>query len=62
MGAVMTEVQPEKRRRSSEGILRLDCPRCPAFMNAVPMLPGLGHLADRIFKCGKCGHILFEPE
>jgi hypothetical protein len=35
--------------------------------NATPMdpagyVPGLGHLTDRIFKCGECGQILIKPE
>jgi len=52
--------QPKKGRDSSEE--RPACPKCQAAMDLVPYVPGLGPLAERIFKCGKCGHILIKPE
>jgi hypothetical protein len=54
--------QPEKRRRSREETARLICLKCEAFMDPVPMLPGLGHLAGRIFECGRCRHIHVIPD
>jgi hypothetical protein len=30
-------------------------------MELAPMLPGLGHLAHRIFTCPKCGHVQIRP-
>jgi transposase len=54
--------QPEKGRRSPEGIVRPTCPKCQASMDLASYVPGLGHLADRIFKCSKCGHILIKPD
>jgi transposase len=54
--------QPEKGRPSSEEIARPICPICQAPMNPAAYVPGLGHLAGRIFECDKCGHILIKPE
>jgi hypothetical protein len=30
------------------------CLRCKAVMDLAPMIPGLGSLADRIFRCNTC--------
>lgn len=38
------------------------CPKCHSGMQIVDMVPGLGHLAHRIFKCGECGHVQIMPE
>jgi ribosomal protein S27AE len=54
--------QPEKGQRSPEEAARPICPECQAVMHPASHVPGLGPLADRIFKCGKCGHVLVKPE
>jgi C4-type Zn-finger protein len=54
--------QPNKGRGSSEEIARPTCPKCQASMDLASYIPGLGDLAERIFKCSKCGHILIKPE
>jgi tRNA(Ile2) C34 agmatinyltransferase TiaS len=54
--------KPKKDRRSPGENARPTCPKCQAPMNPAGYVPGLGHLADRIFKCRKCGHILIKPE
>ena len=54
--------KPKKDRRSPGENARPTCPKCQAPMNPAGYVPGLGYLADRIFKCRKCGHILIKPE
>jgi transposase len=54
--------KPKKGRGSSEEIARPICPKCQTSMDLAPIVPGLGHLADRIFKCSKCGHILIKTD
>ena len=35
----------------------LRCPHCGRVMEPARVQPGLGVLADRIFRCDKCGHV-----
>jgi transposase len=49
--------KPRKGRGSSEAIARPTCSKCQASMDLASYVPGLGHLAGRVFKCGKCGHV-----
>jgi predicted RNA-binding Zn-ribbon protein involved in translation (DUF1610 family) len=58
----MTENQSAQRRHSSEETVRFNCPKCRAAMNQIPYVPGLGHLANRIFKCSACGNIEIDIE
>jgi hypothetical protein len=56
----MTEIQPKPRDRTS--IKGPSCPKCQIPLELFPVVPGLGHLAHRIFECGKCGYIQIAPE
>jgi hypothetical protein len=58
---VMTEIDPTLRKRSVVQTDQSPCPKCQAAMGLVPAVPGLGHLAHRIFECGKCRHIQVAP-
>jgi transposase len=58
----MTEIQPAPRQPSSKETDRLTCPKCQAPMELAVPVPGLRHLAHRIFECGKCQHIQIAPE
>jgi phage FluMu protein Com len=58
----MSDIQPPLRGRSDEErIAQIRCPKCQKLMARAPMVPGLGHLADRIFECVKCEHIQITP-
>jgi ribosomal protein S27AE len=57
----MTEIQPAPRHSVRETDQR-HCPQCQAPMDMAPHVPGLGHLAGRIFECSKCGHVQIAPE
>jgi hypothetical protein len=57
----MTEIQPAPRHSVRDTDQR-HCPQCRAPMDLAPHVPGLGHLAGRIFECAKCGHIQIAPE
>jgi hypothetical protein len=52
----------KEARRSSEEIAGPTCPKCQAPMDPASYVPGLGHLAGRIFECGKCGYIHVIPD
>jgi hypothetical protein len=58
----MTKLQPAPRPRSHDETERLSCSQCEALMEIAPFVPGLGHLAHRIFGCSNCGHILIKPK
>jgi ribosomal protein S27AE len=59
----MTEIQPASRERYSiRETNQRHCPKCKAGMDLAQSVPGLGHLAHRIFECGKCGHVLIAPQ
>jgi hypothetical protein len=59
----MTEIQPEPRQRPPVGETdRRHCPKCRTPMASAPYVPGLGHLAGRIFECSKCRYAEIAPE
>jgi hypothetical protein len=58
----ITDVSPRPRRPLPQGIVEPSCAECQIDMGMMPMVPGLGHLADRIFGCGRCGDITILPE
>lgn len=57
----MSEIQPTRRDRSSM-IRAPSCPQCQIPMELVPVVPGLGHLAHRIFECARCRYVQIAPE
>jgi hypothetical protein len=60
-GTDVTESQPGPRHSVRETDRRY-CPQCQAPMDLAPNVPGLGHLAGRIFECTKCGYAEIVPE
>jgi hypothetical protein len=44
----MSDAQHAPRRRSSEEIERLTCPKCGNFMEVIPLVRGPGHFANRV--------------
>jgi hypothetical protein len=56
------DIGPAPRRPLPLGIVEPSCAECKIEMEMMPMVPGLGHLADRIFGCGRCGDITVLPE
>lgn len=46
----------ERLLAAASSIERPPCPKCRTGMERVDMIPGLGQLAHRIFRCGKCRH------
>jgi hypothetical protein len=59
MGAAVPK--PLQRRRALEETVQLTCPKCANVMDVIPRVPGLGHLANRIFECRRCGEIQVAP-
>jgi ribosomal protein S27AE len=57
----MTEIQPVPRHSVRETDER-HCPQCQARMDMASHVPGLGHLAGRIFECTKCRYAEVAPE
>jgi hypothetical protein len=50
MGDAMSGNQRLQDQRAPK-IVRPTCPKCANFMDVIPLVPGLGHLANRIFEC-----------
>jgi hypothetical protein len=59
----MSDVQPTLRPTPAQGRVSPSCAKCQIPMDMAPMVAGLGHLANRIFECSRCGDIkvLSEP-
>jgi len=58
----MSDINTSPRKALPQGTAQPSCPNCQVFMDMVPMLTGLAHLANRIFRCGRCGEIEVLPE
>ena len=56
------DISPTPRRPLPLGIVEPSCAECQIDMEMMPMVAGLGNLADRIFGCGRCGYITILPE
>jgi hypothetical protein len=60
-GDTMPDNQRVPRRRLPEEIVPPACPKCQIPMDLIPLVLGLGHLANRIFECRGCGEIQVAP-
>jgi hypothetical protein len=58
----ITDIASAPRRPLPEGIAEPSCAECQIDMAMMPMVPGLGHLANCFFECGRCGDITVLPE